>query len=140
MEEQATTPAQKFYDGAEGRLLRIMPMIAVLATAALLGAGGWPAGAGMALGCLVAYANFYWLKRIVAGMADRATLAASPPSSAGIVFKFLIRYALLGIAAYVILSVSPASLYGFLGGMFLPVAGMIVEAGYEAYVAQTRGY
>lgn len=139
MDEQAT-PSQSFFDGAERRLLRIMPAIAVLASAALAGWGGWRAGLGLVVGCAVAYANFYWLKRIVAGMMDRATQQQGASSSAGIVFKFLIRYALLGIAAYVILSVSPASLYGFLGGLFLPVAAIVVEAGYEMYVAQRHGF
>lgn len=137
MEEQATTQ-ERFYDGAERRLLFTMPVIAALASLALGFAYGWRVGLGAALGCAVAYANFYWLRRIVSGLADRATQQGQP-SGTGIVFKFFIRYALLGVAAYAIFTVSLVSLYGFLGGLFLPVAAILVEAGYEAYAALRGG-
>ena len=45
----------------------------------------------------------------------------------------------MGLAAYGILIVSPASLYGLFAGLFLPVSGHHVEAAYEAYVALARG-
>jgi hypothetical protein len=137
VEEQATTQ-ERFYDGAERRLLFTMPVIAALASLALGFAHGWRVGLGAALGCAVAYANFYWLRRIVSGLADRATQQGQP-SGTGIVFKFFIRYALLGVAAYAIFTVSLVSLYGFLGGLFLPVAAILVEAGYEAYAALRGG-
>jgi hypothetical protein len=50
-----------------------------------------------------------------------------------------LRYVLMGLAAYAILSVSPASLYGLLAGLFLPVGAIACEAGYEVYVAVARG-
>lgn len=137
MEEQATTQ-ERFYDGAERRLLITMPVIAGLASLALGLAYGWRFGLGVALGCAVAYANFYWLRRIVSGLADRAAQQGQP-SGTGIVFKFFIRYALLGVAAYAIFTFSLVSLYGFLGGLFLPVAAILVEAGYEAYAALRGG-
>ena len=49
-----------------------------------------------------------------------------------------LRYVLMGLAAYGILAVSPASLYGLLAGLFLPVAAIACEAAYEAYVALAR--
>ena len=45
----------------------------------------------------------------------------------------------MGLAAYGILTVSPASLYGLLAGLFLPVAAIACEAAYEVYVALARG-
>ena len=57
----------------------------------------------------------------------------------GVVLRFLLRYVLMGLAAYAILSVSPASLYGLFAGLFLPVAAIACEAAYEAYVAVARG-
>lgn len=138
VDEQATAQ-QNFYDGAERRLLITMPVIAALASPALGLAFGWRFGLGVALGCAVAYANFYWLKRIVSGLADRATQQGHP-SGTGIVFKFFIRYALLGIGAYVIFSVSLVSLYGFLCGLFLPVAAILVEAVYEVQAALRGGH
>jgi hypothetical protein len=72
-------------------------------------------------------------------MADRITQSGRTESGKGIVARFLLRYVLMGLAAYAILSVSPASLYGLLAGLFLPVAAIACEAGYEVYVAVARG-
>lgn len=100
---------------------------------------GWHTALGLACGCLVAYLNFHWLKRGVEGLADRIVEAGKPRSSKGVVFRFLLRYVLMALAAYGILIVSPASLYGFFAGLFLPVAAIACEAAYEAYVALARG-
>lgn len=100
---------------------------------------GWRTALGLACGCMVAYLNFHWLKRGVEGLADRIAEAGKAQSSKGIVLRFLLRYVLMGLAAYGILTVSPASLYGLLGGLFLPVAAIACEAAYEAYVALARG-
>jgi ATP synthase I chain len=100
---------------------------------------GWRTALGLACGCIVAYLNFHWLKRGVEGLADRIFEAGKPQSSKGIVLRFLLRYVLMGLAAYGILTLSPASLYGLLGGLFLPVAAIVCEAAYEAYVALARG-
>jgi hypothetical protein len=45
----------------------------------------------------------------------------------------------MGLAAYAIFSVSPASLYGLLTGLFLPVVAIACEAGYELYATVARG-
>ena len=94
---------------------------------------------GLACGCLIALFNFFWLKRGVEALADRVVGAGKSQSGKGVVARFLLRYVLMGIGAYVILSVSPASLYGLLAGLFLPVAAIACEAAYELYVALVRG-
>ena len=100
---------------------------------------GFRTALGFACGCLIAHINFVWLKRGVEGLADRIVSAGKPQSGKGIVARFLLRYVLMGVGAYVILTVSPASLYGLLGGLFLPVAAIACEAAYELYVALARG-
>jgi hypothetical protein len=95
--------------------------------------------AGLAFGCAIAYLNFHWLKRVIAGFADRATGTATSQSGQGIVFRFLVRYFLMALGAYVIFTVSPASLNGLLAGLFLPVAAIGCEAFYELYAALARG-
>ncbi len=113
----------------------------VLAVLAPLGGWyqfGWRTALGLACGCVVAYLNFQWLKRGVEGLANRIVEAGKAQSSKGIIVRFLMRYVLMGLAAYGILSVSPASLYGLLAGLFLPVAAIACEAAYETYVALAR--
>jgi len=109
----------------------------------LIAAAWWWLGvrpaAGFAFGCAIAYVNFYWLKRVISGFVDRAAGANTTQSGDGIVSRFLLRYVLMAVGAYVILTVSPASLNGLLAGLFLPVAGIACEAAYEVYAALVRG-
>lgn len=113
----------------------------VLGVAALITACiffGWRIGMGFALGATIAYLNFHWLKRVVAGLAELTIGSGTPASSRGVVHRFLLRYFLMAIVAFVILTVSRESLYGLFAGLSLPVAAILCEAAYEAYVAFVR--
>jgi hypothetical protein len=116
-----------------------MLVLAVAATLISWWLHGWRIALGMLLGCAVAYLNFHWLKKGVEGLAARIVQAGKSQSGKGIVFRFVVRYVLMGLVAYGILAVSPASLYGLFAGLFLPVAAIACEAAYEAYVALARG-
>jgi hypothetical protein len=130
---------ESFYSGALDRIRRFMFVIGPLAVALALWKFGILCGIGLALGCGIAFVNFYWLKRAIGGFADRASGAPTSQSGSGIVARFLLRYILIGIAACTILMVLPGSLNGLLAGLFLPVAAIICEAVYEVYVTLTRG-
>jgi ATP synthase I chain len=131
--------AEHFYSGASGRIGRFMRLLVPL----LVPAGWWKFGLraaiGLVCGCAIAYLNFYWLERVIAAFVDRASGTGAAGSGQGIVFRFLLRYVLMAIGAYAILTVSPASLKGLLAGLFLPVAAIVCEAVYEVYVALVRG-
>jgi hypothetical protein len=131
--------ADAFYAGALDRIRNLM-----IGLAQVLFAGAWwkfgriPA-LGFLLGCIIAYLNFHWLKSGVSGLTDRVTHTGKPQSGKGIIARFLLRYVLLGGAAYVILTSFPGSLRGLFAGLFLPVGAIACEALYEVYVAITRG-
>jgi len=131
--------ADHFYSGALQRIQRFMFVLAPLLVTAAWWRFGLRPAVGFAFGCAIAYVNFHWLKRVIAGFADRATGAATSQSGQGIVFRFLLRYVLMALGAYVILTVSPASLNGLLAGLFLPVAAIGCESVYELYAALARG-
>jgi hypothetical protein len=131
--------SEVFYSGAMPRITRIMPLLGIIFAVFIFRRFGWQAAAGFAIGCLIAYLNFYWLKRVVTALADKVTASGKQLSSKGIVARFLLRYALIAIACYVIFRVSRASLFGLLAGLFLPVAAIICEAFYEVYAALRRG-
>jgi len=131
--------SDRFYSGALDRIRRFMAVLAPLVTTVAWWRFGPRPAVGFAIGCTIAYVNFYWLKRVVSGFADRATGASASRSGSGIVFRFLLRYALMAVGAYVILTLSPASLNGLLAGLFLPVASIVCEAAYELYAALSRG-
>ncbi len=140
--EPLTNPesaAEAFYSGALTRIRRAMLVLGPAAVVGVWAGLGWRFGLGFLIGCIIAYANFHWLKKAVVALTDRVTRTGKRVSSGGIVSRFLLRYLLIALAAYVIFRVSMASLYGLLAGLFLPVAAIFCEAVYEAYVAFRRG-
>jgi hypothetical protein len=132
--------SEAFYSGAIDRISRFMLVLAVALSAASWWHYGWRIALGFACGSAVAYLNFHWLKRVVSALADRATQSGRTQSSQGVVLRFLLRYVLMGLGAYVIFTVSRASLYGLLAGLFLPVAAIACEAAYELWVALKSGF
>jgi hypothetical protein len=131
--------AEAFYAGAVERIRRSMVGLAVVASAAAWWKFGGPAALGFFCGCVVAYLNFHWLKSGVSGLADRVTDSGKPQSGTGIIARFLLRYVLLGAAAYGILTSFPASLHGLFAGLFLPVGAIACEAVYELYAVVSGG-
>jgi len=136
----AESPGESFYANALPRITRFMPVLAVLGTAVLAWRVSWAFAAGFALGCGLAYLNFSWLKRVVNALGERATSARSSERGGRVFARFLLRYVLIAAAAYAILKISRQSLFGMLAGLFLPVAAIGCEAGYELYVALRRGW
>jgi hypothetical protein len=135
----ADADADAFYAGALDRIRRSMIGLALVVSGAAWWKFGGPAALGFFCGCVIAYLNFHWLKTGVSGLADRVTDSGKPQSGKGIIARFLLRYVLLGAAAYGILTSFPASLRGLLAGLFLPVAAIACEAVYELYAAVGRG-
>ena len=130
--------SDRFYAGALDRIRILMIVLGgALSLAAWLIFGMRPA-LGFLLGCVIAYLNFQWLKSGVSGLADRATNSGKAQSGKGIIARFLLRYVLLGVAAYVILTSFPASLRGLFAGLFLPVGAIACEAVYEVFAGITR--
>jgi hypothetical protein len=137
--EAEAVAAEHFYSGAMLRIGRVMALLTPLLVVGFWWKFGWRSAVGFACGCAIAYVNFHWLKRVITGFVDRSTGTATSESGQGIVLRFLLRYVLMALGAYVILTVSPASLNGLLAGLFLPVAAIACEAFYELYAALVRG-
>ena len=130
---------EAFYADALNRIRKLMLVLAPILTTAGWAKFGRFAALGFLLGCVISYLNFHWLKSGVSHLADRATNTGKAQSGTGVVARFLLRYALLGGAAYAILTSFPASLRGLFAGLFLPVAAIACEAAYETFAALTRG-
>jgi hypothetical protein len=132
-DESSTELSEVFYAHALTRIRNFMLAITpVFFVAAWLRFGIRPA-LGFLLGCVISYLNFQWLKSGVSGLADKVTNTGKQQSGKGIIARFLLRYALLGAAAYAILTSFPASLRGLFAGLFLPVGAIVCEAVYEVY-------
>lgn len=134
-----TLDEQSIYDRIIPRVLRNMLVASVL----LLGPAWWfyhLAGAiGFAFGAAVSYANFRSLTRGVEGLADRIVNRSSREKGGRIIWRFLVRYGLVGAAAYAIFKSSSLAFRGFLWGLCVPVAALMAEAAWEGYLAFRRG-
>jgi hypothetical protein len=127
-----------FYSGASARIPWFMAGLGLALTTAAWWKFGHASALGFLGGSVIAFLNFHWLKTGVSGLADRVTDSGKAQSGKGIVARFLLRYVLMGAAAYGILTSFPASLRGLLAGLFLPVGAIACEAAYETYAAVIR--
>ncbi|HXE90944.1 MAG TPA: ATP synthase subunit I [Terriglobales bacterium] len=131
--------ADAFYAAAYPRIVRFMLVLAVVFVPLGWLWKGTAFALGLAAGCAIALVNFHWLKRTVSAVADRITGSGRAEPARGVVLRFLLRYVLLAVGAYVIVKSSAPSVYGLLAGLFLPVGAIACEAAYEAWVALRRG-
>jgi hypothetical protein len=124
-----------FYGRAIPRMLRTMLVVGVLLLAPVFWLYGWAGAVGVAAGSAISYINFRTLISGVEALGDRIVNRHSKERGWVIILRFLVRYGLVGIAAYAIFKSSGLAFRGFLWGLCLPVAAMMVEAGVEAYAA-----
>lgn len=126
---------ESLYARAIPRMLRTMLIVSVFATAPAFWAYGRYGLAGLVAGAAVSYVNFRALARGVEGLADRIVDRQSREKGRIIVFRFLVRYGLVAVVAYAIFKGSVFAFRGFLWGLCLPVAAMMIEAGIEGWAA-----
>src|SRR5215467_4109187 len=101
----------------------------------LLGFRHWEMSLGFLLGGAIAVINFMIMKRTVISLGDMIAEGKAPRSAKWQALKFILRYVLLGGALYVIVEGSAINAYGLFMGLFLPVGALLIEAGYELYLA-----
>ena len=91
-------------------------------------------GAGVAIGTLLAWLNYRWLKLGVDALMVSATEGdgpASPRVPAGTYLKFAGRYLLIGLAVYASVSVLQIPLLGIIYGLLALGAAAFIEGIYE---------
>jgi hypothetical protein len=130
--------ATEFYGGAERRIGRIGFTLSTAGVGAAVAGWGPAVALGFALGAIVGLVNLVWLKRVAAGFTGAVLNDPKRPSTARLVFRYFVRFALITLGALVIFKRSTASGYGFLAGLFVPVAALMCEAAYEAFIAVRR--
>jgi hypothetical protein len=137
--------ARQFFNHAQERAWRIGSALAAIGTVIAFWRWNTRIGLAFIVGCAVGGVNTYWLARSTAAFARRAVQSADAgresqrPGAGGILFQYVLRYALVGFAAYAILKSSVFSILGFFAGLFIPVASLMFEAFYEAWISYRRG-
>ena len=140
MLEPTSSAADEFFAGALKRIRKYMLAAAAAGLAACLIFFRWPVAAGFLAGAIVSYVNHRWLEGAVDALGERITTGESKERGGGIVLRAALRYAFIAIGAYVIFNVSLAGLYGFLGGVCLPIIAVACEVAVEMFVTLRRGF
>jgi|SRR5450631_4240597 hypothetical protein len=126
------------YERVIPRVLRNMLVVSVLLLGPVFWFYRWSGTIGFAFGAAVSYVNFRSLTRGVEGLADRIVNRNSREKGGWILLRFAVRYGLVGAAAYAIFKGSSLAFRGFLWGLCVPVAALMVEAVWEGYAAFRR--
>jgi hypothetical protein len=131
---------EAFFDHALARIRKFLLGLAIAGLVVCSLLFRWPVTAGFLVGSVVSYVNQVWLEGAVHAMGERITSEQSRERGGVIVFRALLRYAFIAAGAYVIFNVSLAGLYGFLGGVCLPIAAVACEVAVELFVMLRRGF
>jgi hypothetical protein len=141
---QVTPPddhrADRFFSAAIPRMMRFVLILGAIFAALAAWRFGWRIAVGFAAGAGIAYLSFRSLHKAVHALTGRIVQSHRPEGGFSLVSGFFLRYLLAGIAAYVIFTSSSLAFRGFLFGLCTPVGAMLLEAGFEAYMALRRGY
>jgi hypothetical protein len=132
--------AEAFYARAYQRIVRTMVILPVVIFPVLLIKLHLAVALGFVAGSVIAFFNFYWLKRAVIALGDRVTNSPHRQSGSRVVAGFFMRYVLIAVGAYVIFKSSAMSGYGLFMGLFVPVGAVLIEAVVETYGALRRGF
>ena len=131
--------AEAFLERALPRIRRIMLVLGAIGIVVCLAFFRWQVTAGFVMGAAVSILNQRWLERAIEALGERITNQQSRERGGAIVARAALRYVLIAGGAYVIFNVSLAALYGFLGGVCLPIAAMACEVAAEALILLRRG-
>ena len=139
---QIPAAEQALLAGAEHRIAKGIWVLGIVGIGVCWLWGGWSWSAGFMVGAALSALNFHWMKRAVGALADLASsqsvqeAAGEPPrqpETAPVVVRFVLRYALIGVAGYVIFKSSFISLGAFFAGLFLFLAAILAEVVYQVY-------
>jgi len=121
---------EAFYAAAERRIEYLTLVIGAAATVCAGIFWGIRAGAGVAIGAAISWINFRWMKQGIDTLVRLSTAQQGvdkPRVPKTVYFKFLGRYALLVLVAYVILHSFGLMIMNVVAGFFAVVAAVLIE-------------
>jgi hypothetical protein len=136
--------ADKFYSGAERRVISLVLILGVIVGIMMAAVAGIKPLPGFAAGLVLSVVNTRWLhktsQRAAASLAANA-LEGNKPWFTGmsLALGLVLRLTLVSAAGYAIFKGSREGFYGFLCGLAMPICALFAEALYESWVALRRG-
>ena len=116
-------------EGLDRRLWKISVGLGVPACLATLILGGLDSGLGFLAGAVLSWINFRWLKQGVDRLLEstRQTQPLPRRTVRAAIFKYFLRYALIGLSLYATFRVDVLEVFGFFSGLLLVVGAVLVE-------------
>jgi predicted secreted protein len=138
-----------FLDGAPVRIQRLTSLFGGVAVCVVSLICGWPVGLSLLIGIALGALNFNWL--VGGGIAllariqeetENAVEGTVPkiPGSGWAIWRFVLRYMLIGAVCCAIFFCSFFNRQAFLIGLLVPVASLLVEAVLEISVCLRKGW
>ncbi len=124
-----------YYVGIERRLIRMGLGIAAVAMVLSLVLASATFALSFSLGAVLSYYNFVWMKQGVDRLLERfqspsgmtVSELRSSPVERRVIFKYFLRYALIGTSLYVIFRLRFLDIKAAFLGLFLFVAAVLAE-------------
>ena len=116
-------------EGLDRRLWKISVGLGIPACLAALILGGLESGLGFLAGAALSWINFRWLKQGVDRLVEGARQAQPLPRRTvrAAIFKYFLRYALIGLSLHATFRVDMLEVFGFFSGLLLVVGAVMVE-------------
>jgi hypothetical protein len=122
-----------YYQTVEKRLVRLSLGLGLVILFVALFFASLPFIVNFTVGAVISLLNFFWMKqaidRLLAGFSREER--PSGKSAKGIIFKYFIRYALIGGTLYVIVRYKYLNVKGAFLGLFLVVIAVVLECIYQ---------
>lgn len=134
-------PDELRLDRAVSRIFRLMVFLAFAGALAGFALAGWRWALGYLAGAAASFLNFRWLKQLTDSLGEAAAgeshiLKGRRPGLARAAVLMTLRYGLLGLGGYAILSYSIVSLRAALAGLFVSAAAVILEILFQLLYAR----
>lgn len=116
-------------EGLDRRLWKISLGLGIPACLAALILGGPDSGLGFLAGALLSWINFRWLKQGIDHLLESTRSAQPPPNRSvrAVIFKYFLRYGLIGLSLYATFRFEFLEVFGFFSGLLLVVGAVLVE-------------
>ncbi|MBI2681627.1 MAG: ATP synthase subunit I [Acidobacteriales bacterium] len=122
---------EEIQTGAPRRILISVATFGAIGTVAADILSGNAMAGGVAMGAVATWLSFFWLRFTMKRLTE---IAAGDPetrfSVLGLVLRFLLRYAVVGLSAYVMMKSSHVSAVGIVIGLLLIVPALFLESVY----------
>jgi len=107
------------------RILRIMAIVLTVATIGSSIFANWSVTAGLLLGGILSFVNYYWLKFALHSVFEKAVEGEKPKFLVG---KYILRYFAIGAVIIVVYLTKIVSVAAVIGGLLTFAAAILIES------------